>query len=324
MARIKVGIFRGGPSGEYEVSLKTGGSIISALLQSFPLKYQLRDIFISKSGEWHLNGLPTTPQGVFKDIDIAFNALHGSYGEDGKIQQIFDSFRTPYTGSGVTSSLLAMDKSMSKKVFSRAGILVPRGIVISNDISPKEAALEVLRTLGPSWVIKPTSSGSSLGVSVVNGFNDLVSSIAIAFEYSPKILVEEYIVGREATCGIVEKFRGREHYALPVVEIIPPPSNLFFDYPSKYSGKSAEICPSGFKNDIKKEIESLATLAHQTLNCRHYSRSDFIISKKGIYLLETNTLPGLTAESLLPKSLEAVGLSFPNFIDHLITIALKQ
>jgi len=109
-----------------------------------------------------------------------------------------------------------------------------------------------------------------------------------------------------------------------VVEIVSPPNSLFFDYPSKYSGKSAEICPSGFKRGVKSEIESLAILAHQTLNCRHYSRSDFIVSKKGIYLLETNTLPGLTAESLLPKSLEAVGLSFPNFIDHLITIALKQ
>jgi len=324
MARIKVGIFRGGPSGEYEVSLKTGGGIISALLQSFPLKYQLRDVFISRDGEWHMNGLPSTPQQILKDIDVAFNALHGSYGEDGQIQQIFDSFRIPYTGSGVTSSLLAMDKSMSKKVFSQAGILVPRGIIVSNDVSPKEAALEVLKTLGPSWVVKPTSSGSSLGVSVVNGFNDLVSAIALAFEYSPKILVEEYIVGREATCGIVEKFRGKEHYSLPVIEIVPPSNSLFFDYPSKYSGKSAEICPSGFKRSVKNEIEYLATLAHRTLNCRHYSRSDFIVSKKGIYLLETNTLPGLTSESLLPKSLEAVGLSLPNFIDHLITIALLQ
>ncbi|MCR4284332.1 MAG: D-alanine--D-alanine ligase [Parcubacteria group bacterium] len=324
MGRIKVGIFRGGPSGEYEVSLKTGGSIISALLQYFPLKYQIKDILITKDGTWHINGLPASPQEVFKNIDVAFNALHGSYGEDGKIQQIFDSFRTPYTGSGVAASLFAMDKAMSKKLFSDVGIMVPRGIVISNEVTPKEAALSVLKVLGPSWVVKPASSGSSLGVSVANGFNDLVSSISLAFEYSSKILVEEYIVGKEATCGIVEGFRGREHYSLPVVEIVPPNNRLFFDYNSKYSGKSAEICPAGFKNDIKKKIEGLASLAHKTLNCRHYSRSDFIVSKNGIYLLETNTLPGLTAESLLPKSLEAVGLSLPNFADHIITIALKR
>lgn len=322
MARIKVGIFRGGPSGEYDVSLKTGGNIISLILQHFPLKYHVRDIFISRDMEWHMNGLPTSPQKVFKDIDVAFNALHGSYGEDGKIQQIFDSFNIPYTGSGVTASLFAMDKTMSKKVFSGAGLLVPRGITLSSQLSPKEAAREVLKVLGPSWVVKPASSGSSLGVSVANGFNDLISSIAIAFEYSPSVLVEEYLGGREVTCGVIENFRGSEHYSLPVVEIIPPSGNSFFDYSSKYSGKSTEICPANFKNDIKKEIERLAILAHRTLNCRHYSRSDFIVSKRGIYLLETNTLPGLTSESLLPKSLEAIGLSLPNFIDHLIVNAL--
>ncbi len=323
MPRIRVGVFRGGPSGEYEVSLKTGGSVISVILKHFPEKYQVRDIFISRDKVWHMDGLPATSRQVFKDIDVAFNALHGVYGEDGKIQQIFDNFKIPYTGSGVASSLLAMDKSLSKETFSRAGLKIPRGIVLSGDKSPRESAIEVLNAIGPSWVVKPASLGSSLGVSIADNFKDLVSSISSAFEYSQKILVEEHIRGREATCGIVENFRGKEYYSLPVVEIIPANGHFFFDYSAKYGGKATEICPSGFNRSIKEEVERLSILAHRTLNCSHYSRSDFIVSDKGIYILETNTLPGLTAESLLPKSLEAIGLSMPNFIDHLITSALK-
>jgi len=304
--------------------LKTGGSVLSAILGHFPDKYKAKDVLITKGGEWHIDGLPSSPRKVFKEIDIAFNALHGSYGEDGKVQQIFDSFKVPYTGSGVASSLIAIDKSLSKKAFALAGIKVPRGVVVTNDKSPRESAFEILRAVGPSWVIKPTSLGSSLGVSVADNFRDLVSSISVAFEYSPKVLVEEHIRGREATCGIVENFRGKEHYSLPVVEIVPTHNKLFFDYSSKYGGEVAEICPSGFKRSIKEEIERLSALAHKTLACRHYSRSDFIVSDKGIYMLETNTLPGLTAESLLPKSLEAIGSSLPSFIDHIIESAIKE
>lgn len=324
MSRIRVGVFRGGPSREYDVSLRTGGNVISSILQSFPDKYQIKDIFITKNGEWHMDGLPVSQSKVFNNIDVAFNALHGSFGEDGKIQQIFDNFNIPYTGSGVAASILGIDKVLSKKVFTSAGIIVPRGVSVSNNQSARDAAYEVLRVMGPSWVIKPSSSGSSLGVSIANGFNDLIFAISDAFQHGPKILVEEHIVGREATCGVVEKLRGKDYYSLPVVEIAPPSGSYFFDNSSKYNGKAVEICPSGFSRNIKEEIERIAILAHKTLNCRHYSRSDFIVSEKGIYLLETNTLPGLSTESLLPKSLESVGISLPYFLDHLIMIALEK
>ncbi len=319
-----MGIFRGGPSPEHEVSLKTGGNVISAILQSFPDKYQIKDIFITKNGEWYMDGLLVSRSKVFTNIDVAFNALHGNFGEDGKIQQIFDSFNIPYASSGVAASLLGMDKVLSKKVFAGAGIKVPRGVSVSDNQSAKDAALEVLRVLGPSWVVKPSSSGSSLGVSVANGFNELVSAISGAFQYGQKVLIEERVVGREATCGVVEKFRGRDYYSSPVVEIIFPVEKCFFDTSFKYNGKATEICPSGFSRKVKEEIERIAVLAHKTLNCKYYSRSDFIVSEKGIYLLEINTLPGLTTESLLPKSLEAIGVSLPHFLDHLITLALEN
>ena len=136
-------------------------------------------------------------------------------------------------------------------------------------------------------------------------------------------MVEENIKGREATCGVVDKFRGNDFYSLLPIEIIKPEKSDFFDYEAKYCGGSQEICPGNFSRDEKEAIQELAVAAHKVLGLRHYSRSDFIISPgRGIYILEVNTLPGLTAESLLPKSLQAVGCSLPDFLDHLITLAL--
>ena len=175
----------------------------------------------------------------------------------------------------------------------------------------------------PPWVIKYPSGGSSVGVFVARNFEDLEGVLEKAVSFSPKILVEEYIMGREATCGVIDEFRNQKHYALPVIEIIPPVKSDFFSYDAKYGGETQELCPANFDMAVKKEIEKLAVLAHNSIGARHYSRSDFIVSKKGIYILEINTLPGLTAESLLPKALNAVGSSHKELLEHLITLALK-
>ncbi|MEK9209577.1 MAG: ATP-grasp domain-containing protein, partial [Patescibacteria group bacterium] len=138
------------------------------------------------------------------------------------------------------------------------------------------------------------------------------------------VLVEEFIKGQEATCGVLENFRGKKHYVLPPIEIIPKNSDSLFNYQAKYDGSSQELCPANFNLETKREIEEVAVKAHQILGCRHYSRSDMIVSPHGIYLLEINTLPGLTSESLIPKSAEAIGLSFPALLDHLIQLALNK
>ncbi len=323
---IKVGILRGGISEEHDVSLKSGDSALSNL----PKKYIGNDIMLSKSGVWYFNGWPSTPEKIFRSVDVIFNALHGKFGEDGKVQQIFDAFKIPYTGSGALSSAIGMNKILARESFARDDLLIPRAVVVEAGQDTIEAAKMVVRAIEPIWVVKPASSGSSFGISIVSNFNDLVKAIKkaadleIEFSGGGKIIVEEYIKGREATCGVLENFRGEKHYSLPVIEIIPPSRFDFFDYGAKYSGETEEICPSNFDQKIKTTIEYMARKAHQSLGCRHYSRADFIISDRGIYLLEVNTLPGLTTESLLPKAIEVVGLSYPEFLDHLITSALSN
>jgi len=174
-------------------------------------------------------------------------------------------------------------------------------------------------------VVKPVSAGSSVGVSLAHSLGELETALEEAFRYSDQAIVEEKISGREATCGVIENFRGLPVYSLLPVEIIKPQDRDFFDYHAKYSGKSQEICPGNFSAGEKEEIQRLAKEAHRVLGLRHYSRSDFIIHpKRGIYILETNSLPGLTPESLFPISLEAVGSNLPEFLDHIVTEALTR
>lgn len=319
MNKIRIGVLRGGPSSEYEISLKTGGSV----LKSLPEKYLPVDIFIDKEGVWNIQGISHEPHEAFKKVDAIFNALHGEYGEDGKVQKILDAFSIPYTGSKTLPSAVGMNKALAKNIFKSHGIKTPYHTVESNDKDVGEIARKLFNSFPIPAVVKPIASGSSVGVSIAYTFQGLTEALSKAFEYSDKVLVEEYIKGREATCGVVDSFRGKDFYSLLPIEIIKPEKSDFFDYEAKYCGGSQEICPGNFSQNEKEAIQELAVAAHKALGLRHYSRSDFIISpRRGIYILEVNTLPGLTSESLLPKSLNAVGCSLPDFLDHLLTLAL--
>ena len=174
------------------------------------------------------------------------------------------------------------------------------------------------------YIVKPVSAGSSIGVSLVKSRDDFVAALAKAFESGDSVMIEEYIPGVEANVGVIQGFRGMDMYALPPVEIRPSVGNIF-DYIEKYGGGSKEIVPATFPTLIKKELERLAIAAHEALGLRHYSRSDFIVTpRRGIYILETNSLPGLTQESIVPKALKAVGSSLSEFSDHLISLALSR
>jgi D-alanine-D-alanine ligase len=321
MVKARVGVLRGGLGHEYEVSLVTGQSV----LEHLPVVYRGRDILIDRAGVWHLGGLPTAPVRVARQVDVFFNALHGEYGEDGKIQSELDQLGLPYTGSGTAPSALGMNKEMSKDLFRRAGLKVPPGLVVRQDESgdSSRVAREVFNKISPPWVVKPNDRGSSVGLFFARSIGDLGQAITDGWVISPVLLVEHYLRGREATAGVIDDFRGAEHYALPPIEIRRPAGKLLWDYQDKYSGETSEICPGNFSDNEKHELEKLAITAHRALGLRHYSRSDFILTNHGIYLLETNSLPGLTKESLLPKALKAVGCSYPNFLEHVITLALS-
>lgn len=319
MSSIRVGVLRGGISSEHEVSLKTGESV----LNNMPGKYSVKDIFINKEGDWHLDGKPAYHERVFRNIDVIFNALHGEYGEDGKVQGLLEAYNMPYTGSGVISSSVGMNKILARRAFKKAGLKIPRGMELSSEEGLLGAAEKIFRDIAPPWVIKYPSGGSSVGIFIARAFDDLTNALESGFSMGNKILAEEYISGREATCGIIDDFRNEKYYALPVIEIIPPSRSGFFSYDAKYGGETKELCPSNFDLSVKKEIEAMTKLAHTSIWARHYSRSDFIVSKKGIYILEINTLPGLTQESLLPKAVNAVGSSYGELLEHLINLALK-
>ncbi|MDE2031331.1 MAG: D-alanine--D-alanine ligase [Patescibacteria group bacterium] len=331
---IRVGVIRGGPSSEYDISLATGGNVLSHLRSDkMSGKYKAIDILIDKEGAWHVNGRPTNIEYLSNMVDVVFNALHGDFGEDGKVQQMLDQWHIPYTGSGAFASALSYNKVLAKQQFSQLGIKTPQYIVLdssmvnNNDIDKfaHAQARAIWQKFGAPWVVKPQSSGSSFGVKICKSFPELVEAILVGFNENVNLLVEEMIDGKEATVGVIDNFRNKSNYTLPPVEIRIPKSKTFFDYDAKYNGISEEICPGNFTVKEKEELEYLASLIHNGLNLSHYSRSDFIIhSRRGIYALEVNTLPGLTNESLTPKALSAVGATMPEFLDHIISLAINK
>ncbi len=313
-----VGVLRGGPSSEYEVSLKTGASVISNLNKE---KYDIKDIFVDKKGVWHIHGAPVTPEKALRGIDVVFNAMHGEFGEDGQVQRILDALNMPYTGSRAPASALAFDKHKTKEAVKKLGIKTPRALVIDTPGDFEEMAFDIFRTFPHPAFVKPAIGGSSVGATLAENYHALAWGLERAFETSPKVLVEEYIKGREATVGVIDNFRNESSYVLMPVEIIPPPEHSFFSYEAKYGGKSIERVPGNFTTKEKDELSHMAKMVHEGLELSHYSRSDFIISPRGIYFLEVNTLPGLTSESLLPKAVGAVGSSLSSFLDHIIDLA---
>ncbi len=321
MTSIRVGVLRGGPSNEYDVSLKTGASVLQALSEHGHLPV---DIFIDKKGAWHIRGISATPADLHAHVDVVFNALHGAYGEDGEVQRALDAVGVPYTGSGAVASALAMHKGHAKDVFTSVGIPTPPSALFKTDEHDDSYVRDIFRSIPSPYIVKPVSGGSSIGMSRAHDFQGLHDAIAHARNESPHVLIESLIHGREATCGVIDNFRGEDVYALLPIEIVPPAGSAFFDYDAKYSGATTEICPGRFSREEMALIQEYARKAHKALGARHYSRSDFIVTPKKIFILETNTLPGLTAESLVPKALSAVGCTLPEFVHHLVTQAVRR
>lgn len=318
--KTRVAVLRGGPSSEYEVSLKSGDTV----LKNLPPKYEGIDVFISKDGAWHIHGIERSPAEALKHADVAFIALHGQYGEDGKVQRVLEHIGIPFTGSRAFESAVAMNKHHTKGALKalKDKVKFAAHKLFTRDEVREKGAHEIFRLIPHPSIVKPAAAGSSVGVTVVRTFFDLEQALEKALEHSDSVIIEELIEGREATCGVLDGFRGEKHYALLPVEIIPHRESAFFDYEAKYGGRSQEICPGNFDESAKRAIQEAAQAIHRELGLRHYSRSDFIVHpKRGVYFLEANTLPGLTSESLLPKSIHAVGSSLPEFIDHVITLA---
>lgn len=323
MKGITIGVLRGGPSTEYDVSLKTGAGVLDSLRHSGA---KTKDIVISKQGKWLCDGFPCAPAAALEGIDVAFIALHGEFGEDGKVQRILEQFAVPYTGSGPYASALAMNKVLTKDQVHTIGIRTAQHMLIRRDGRPDpiDTAHAIAELFGPEYVVKPLRGGSSIDTQIAHNPGQLAQLITSLLKNYEEVLVEERIIGKEATVGVLENFRGNPLYVLPVIEILPPQGADFFDYSNKYNGATEEICPGRFSDSERKELQEAALAVHTKLALRHYSRSDFILTNDGPVFLEVNTLPGLTSESLLPRSLEAVGSSYDELINHLVQLALAK
>ncbi len=321
-SKIRVGVLRGGPSDEYEVSLKTGATVLKHLSEA----YQPIDIFIDRAGRWHTHGVGHEPHQALPKLDVIFNALHGQYGESGEVQHFLETHQFPFSGSGRFACALATNKALAKTMVGRLGIKTPfHKIIHREEANPIDSlAAYLYRSFPQPSVVKPLDRGSSLGTSIVSTPRELADALDHAFLVSDTVLVEEYIVGREATCGVLENYRGEPCYAFLPVEITPPAESRFFDYFAKYSGTSVMVCPGNFTVEEKENLQGLAQRVHQALGLRHYSRSDFIVHpRRGIYFLEADALPDLIEESSpYLKSLHAVGTPIPQFLDHVIGLAM--
>ncbi len=316
-----VGVLRGGPSHEYEVSLGSG----SHILKNLPDMFVGKDIFISRDGDWHVGGIRQSPDKILRDVDVIWNALHGKYGEDGKVQHLLEYHRMPYTGSQSLASALAMNKHLTRKTLVSQGFKMPIATVVHPKDNTYENLFELFRTFPQPSIIKPVSGGSSIGITVALQFEDFKKGIEKAFLHGGAALIEEYIRGREVTCVVVDDRDGGGSYALFPIEILRDKNAHYFDYDLKYKDSREHLCPSELSPEEKLSIQNFAVDAHHHLGLRHYSSADFIVSpNRGIYLLEVNALPGLTEKSLLPQTLKATGTHISDFIEHIISLAIKK
>jgi D-alanine-D-alanine ligase len=320
MTKTRVAVLRGGPSSEYDVSMQTGAGVIRALTA---LGYHVIDVPITKSGEWIVEGRVKDPDKALLTTDVVFIAMHGAYGEDGTVQRICERLHIPFTGSNSFASSLAFNKDLTKRALREHILTLPKHVRVQRDnLLDIDAVIRVIGdSFGPGYVVKPSNSGSSHGVSIVESPAELKAVITALLQTHTDCMVEERIVGTEATCAIIEGYRDNDVYVLPPIEIVPPPDRAFFDETAKYNGTTAEICPGRFTYEEKEKISQLAELVHRTLGLTQYSRTDCIVRDGEVYFLEVNTLPGLTSESLFPKAAGAVGLDFNMLIDHLIRTA---
>ena len=309
MDKLTLALLSGGRSAEREVSLKSGEQVYRALDKN---KYEIRRYDPR-------DDLARLIQDA-ADIDVALIILHGRYGEDGTIQGLLDLLDIPYHGSGVLGSALGINKILSKRLYEHAGLPVSPYLIV--DRTDSDAQDEIQDVLGLPVVVKPEHEGSSIGLSIVGESSKLKPALEMAGQYDRLVLVEKYIAGTEITGAVLGNMNPEP---LPLVEIIPGDQYGFFTYEAKYEpGATEEICPARISEALTRKAQEYAVRAHQALRCRGYSRTDMIVSGDEIYVLETNTIPGMTATSLYPQAAAAAGISFSELLDRLIELALEK
>jgi D-alanine-D-alanine ligase len=353
--KLRVGVIMGGPSTEHEVSLESGTTMVDFLDKA---KYLVRPIIISTDNLWCVEQTfmesdgfsPQDQIAIAKDpsddsasalsfgdvleqvlkteIDFALIAMHGPFGEDGALQGILDYIKVPYNGSGIMASALAMDKIMCKTIYIQNGLPTPgHGIIKPENWAENRASVmaDTAKQFSYPVVLKIARSGSSYGVDIPVEPAGFEKTMDLFMQEGDPVLVEQYVKGREFSCGVLETTDGKDKQALPIVEIRPKKA-LFFDTTAKYdSSASEEIIPAEIDAEMAGEIEKIALKAHEILRCNTYSRTDVLLSEvdNNLYAIETNTLPGFAGNSLFPKEAKAAGISGPELLDRVIQASMN-
>ncbi|MEE4315020.1 MAG: D-alanine--D-alanine ligase [Desulfofustis sp.] len=307
--KMCVALLAGGRSGEREVSL-SGARVFEEALDASRFSIRRYDPASDLEQLARERG----------QIDFAFILLHGQYGEDGSVQGMLDLLGIPYQGSGILGSALAMDKNLAKVLYRQAGLPVAPWIVVDGPV--QDRCDEIVAELGLPLVVKPVRDGSSLGLTIARSREQVVTGVERALKNDDRVMLEGYIAGREITVSVLGN---RDAVALPVIEIIPGAEYEYFDYNAKYlPGASREICPAELDDELTQTAQHYGVRAHQVLQLAGYSRSDMIVAADNtIYLLETNTIPGMTRTSLLPQAAGAAGFSYGALLERLIELGCE-
>jgi D-alanine-D-alanine ligase len=330
MSKTHVAVFMGGRSEEHEVSLKSGGGVLRALQSA---GYEATPVTVGRDGSWSIG--EDAPRGAAaamaalesRNIDCAFIALHGPYGEDGRLQGLFDMTGLPYTGSGCAASALAMDKVRCKAVVSAQGIRVAGHLGLDRPtwaIDAGQVTEVVENDIGFPCVIKAVSQGSSKGIAICDSILTFRQDMERVLDVEDYVMVEAFVKGTEVTCSVLDADPSGRMRPLPVTEICPKNAR-YFDYDAKYTpGATDEITPARIPQDAAELIMDMAVHAHEVVGCSGWSRSDFIIDEEGPVWIEVNTIPGLTETSLFPQAAEAAGISYEQLITALVDDALRR
>ena len=327
--RLQIAVLMGGTSSEREVSLMSGRKVLAALDAA---RYDAMPVDLADVSRAHAADLArllfTSPSGnggsheadrADGRPDVVFIALHGGTGENGTVQGLLEILGLPYTGSGVMASALAINKAFSKRLFEHARIPTPKWLLLSTAERESGPKL-IVAGLGLPCVVKPNCEGSTIGVTIVREESALPAALDLAFQYGEQVVVEAFIPGIEITGPVLGN---DEPEVLPLIEIVP--TGGFYDYEAKYTpGATEEIIPARITEAQAARARELTLAAHHALGCRGLSRVDMIVTPDEIYVLEVNTIPGMTSTSLVPRAAEAAGLSFPDLIDRLVELSLED
>ena len=308
MKKLRIALLSGGISSERDVSLNSGRQVYEALDKN---RYDI----VLYDPQTDLPDLVANAD----NIDAALVILHGPFGEDGTIQGLLDLLGIPYQGAGVLGSAVAMNKLAAKRLYEQADLKIPPYCIVRHGPIPELGGC--VQHLGLPIVVKPVVGGSSIGMSIAHSEKELLAAVEEAFKFDKQVLLEKYLKGIEVTGGVLGN---DDPEALPLIEIVPGEGHAFFNYKAKYTaGETEEICPARISESMTDKAQACAIRAHEALFCRGYSRTDMIIHHDEIYVLETNTIPGMTATSLFPQAAAKAGMDFTRLLDRLIALSLE-